>query len=181
MCIRDRIGSAPGANGVVWISSQLAPLTVAPPFIAMKIEMTTVEQGRNADVVCKLEQLRPFEGKAKVGLYGLPPAVVAEPAEKEITKDDKEVTFRVKIAANSPVGQHKSIFAQVLIPGDGDTMAHSVGGGGIMRIDSPPPPKKNAPLAKPGEAPKPGEPAKRLTRLEQLRLEAEEKAKEGNK
>jgi hypothetical protein len=147
----------------------------------MKIEMTTVEQGKDADVVCKLEQLRPFEGKAKVGLYGLPPNVVAEPATKEITKDDKEVTFHVKVAANSPVGQHKAIFAQVLVPGEGDTMAHSVGGGGVMRIDSPPPPKKNAPVAKPGEAPKPGEPAKRLSRLEQLRQEAEEKAKEGNK
>src|SRR6185436_5726792 len=92
------IGSAPGANGVVWVSSQLAPLTVAPPFVAMKIAMTAVDQGGAVDLVCKLEQLRPFEGKAKVGIYGLPPAVVAEPAEKEITKDDTEVVFHVKTA-----------------------------------------------------------------------------------
>src|SRR4029453_12797646 len=57
------IGSAPGANGVVWVSSQLAPLTVAPPFVAMKIEMTTVAQGRNAAGVCKLDPPRPSEGK----------------------------------------------------------------------------------------------------------------------
>ncbi|MBI3855225.1 MAG: pre-peptidase C-terminal domain-containing protein, partial [Planctomycetes bacterium] len=44
------IGSAPGANGTVWVSSQLAPLTIAPPYVAMKIEMTTAEQGREADV-----------------------------------------------------------------------------------------------------------------------------------
>jgi hypothetical protein len=138
--------------------------------------MTTVEQGRNADVVCKLDQLRPFEGKAKVGLYGLPPAVVAEPAEKEITKDDKEVIFHVKIAPNSPAGQHKSIFAQVLVPGEGDTMAHSVGSGGVMRIDTPPPPKKDG--GKTADAPKAGEPAKRLSRLEQLRQEA---TREGRK
>lgn len=175
------IGSAPGANGTVWVSTQLCPLTVAQPYVAMKIEMTTVEQGKEADVVCKLEQLRPFEGKAKVGLYGLPPNVVAEPAEKEITKDDKEVIFRVKVGANSPAGQHKGLFAQVLVPGDGDVMAHSVGSGGVFRIDTPPPPKKDGTAAKAGEAGKPGDPAKRLSRLEQLRQEADEKAKEGNK
>ena len=166
------IGSAPGANGVVWVSSQLAPLTVAPPFVAMKIPMTMVEQGRDIDIVCKLEQLRPFEGKAKVGLYGLPPAVVAEPAEKEITKDDQEVTFRVKIAANSPAGQHKGLFAQVLIPAEGETMAHSVGSGGVLRIDVPRAPKKET-AAKPGETAKPAEGAKTAP--------ADDKSKEGNK
>ena len=165
------IGSAPGANGVVWVSSQLAPLTVAPPFVAMKIPMTAADQGRDVDIVCKLEQLRPFEGKAKVGLHGLPPAVVAEPAVKEITKDDKEVTFRVKVAANSPAGQHKSLFAQVLVPGDGDTMAHSVGGGGVLRIDVPRGPRKDS--AKADDAAKPGEAAKAP--------KADDKAKEGNK
>src|SRR5204863_6333045 len=137
------IGSAPGANGVVWVSTQLTPLTVAPPYIAMKIEMTAVEQGKEGDIVCKLDQLKPFEGKAKVGIYGLPPNVTAEPAEKEITKDDKEVIFHVKVGAAAPAGQHKGLFAQVLVPGEGDVMAHSVGSGGIFRIDTPPPPKKD--------------------------------------
>lgn len=166
------IGSAPGANGVVWVSTQLAPLTVAPPFIAMKIPMTAVEQGKDVDVVCKLEQLRPFEGKAKVGLYGLPPAVVAEPAEKEITKDDQEVTFKLKVAANSPAGQHKGLFGQVLVPGEGETMAHSVGSGGVLRIDTPRAPKKDA-SAKAADPAKPAEAAKAP--------KAEDKGKEGNK
>jgi hypothetical protein len=175
------LGSAPGENGLVWVSTQLTPLTVAPPYVAMKIEMTSVEQGKEADVLCKLDQLKPFEGKAKVGLYGLPPNVVAEPAEKEITKDDKEVHFHIKVAATSPAGQHKSLFGQVVVTEHGEAMAHSVGSGGVLRIDTPPPPKKDAPAAKTGEAPKSNEPAKRLSRLEQLRQEADEKAKEGNK
>jgi hypothetical protein len=174
------IGSAPGDNGVVWVSTQLAPLTVATPYVSMKIEMTSVEQGKEADILCKLDQLKPFEGKAKVGIYGLPPNVTAEPAEKEITKDDKEVHFHVKVAANSPAGQHKSVFGQIVVTENGEGMAHSVGAGGILRIDAPPPPKKDAPAAKAAD-PKPGEPAKRLSRLEQLRQEADEKAKEGNK
>lgn len=174
------IGSAPGANGVVWVSTQLAPLTVAPPYVAMKIEMTSVEQGKECDVLCKLDQLKAFEGKAKVGIYGLPPNVTADPAEKEITKDDKEVHFRVKVAANSPAGQHKSLFGQVVVTENAEPIAHSVGAGGVLRIDTPPPPKKDAPAAKAAE-PKAGDPAKRLSRLEQLRQEADEKAKEGQK
>jgi hypothetical protein len=166
------IGSAPGANGLAWASTPLCPLTVAPPYVAMKIEMTAVEQGKAADVVCKLEQLKPFEGRAKVGLYGLPPNVAADPAELEITKEDKQVVFHVKVAANSPAGQHKSIFAVVNVPGEGDTMAHSVGGGGVMRIDPPSAPKKDAAGAK-ADASKSGESAKRPA--------AVEKAKEGNK
>jgi hypothetical protein len=167
------IGSAPGANGLAWASTALCPLTVAPPYIAMKIEMTAVEQGKEADVVCKLDHLKPFEGKAKVGLYGLPPNVAAEPAEKEIGKDDKEVVFHVKVAANSPAGQHKSIFAVVNIPGEGDTMAHSVGGGGTMRIDPPSTPKKDAAKADGGKS---GESAKKPGSAG-----ADDKAKEGNK
>src|SRR5204863_3439268 len=129
------IGSAPGANGVVWVSTQLTPLTVAPPYIAMKIEMTAVEQGKEGDIVCKLDQLKPFEGKAKVGIYGLPPNVTAEPAEKEITKDDKEVTFHVKVAAATPAGQHKSVFGQIVVIENGEGIAHSVGAGGVIRVD----------------------------------------------
>ncbi|MBV8879611.1 MAG: PPC domain-containing protein, partial [Planctomycetaceae bacterium] len=174
------IGSAPGANGVVWVSTQLAPLTVAPPYVAMKIEMTSVEQGKEADVLCKLDQLKPFEGKAKVGIYGLPPNVTAEPAEKEITKDDKEVHFHVKVAASSPAGQHKSVFGQIIVTENGEPMAHSVGAGGVLRIDTPAAPKKDAAAPKTADA-KPAESAKRLSRLEQLRQESDEKAKEGQK
>jgi hypothetical protein len=174
------IGSAPGANGVVWVSTQLMPLTVAPPYVAMKIEMTSVEQGKETDVLCKLDQLKPFEGKAKVGLYGLPPNVVAEPAEKEITKEDKEVRFHVKVAANSPAGQHKSLFGQVVVTENGEGIPHSVGAGGVLRIDAPVAARKAAESAKAPEAKPAGEP-KKLNRLEQLRQQEAEEKKDGGK
>jgi len=170
------LGSAPGANGVVWVSTQLAPLTVATPYVAMKIEMTSIEQGKEADVRCRIDQLKPFEGKAKVGLYGLPPSAVAEPAEKEITKDDKDVTFHVKIAANTPAGQHKSLFGQITVVENGENIAHSVGSGSVIRVDPPAAPKKDAPAAKTGEASKATDSAKKPGGPESA-----EKAKEGNK
>jgi len=166
------LGSAPGGNGTAYASTTLCPLTVAPPYIAMKIEMTAVEQGKEANVVGKLEHLKPFDGKAKISLSGLPPGVVSEPAEKEISKDDKEVVFHVKVPANAPAGQHKGLFAVVNVPGEGDTMAHSVGGGGILRIDVPLPSKKDGAAAK-AESSKGGDAAPKS--------KADDKSKEGNK
>ncbi|HLF93237.1 MAG TPA: peptidase [Planctomycetota bacterium] len=166
------IGSGAGSNGTAWASTQLAPLTVAPPFVAMKIAMANAEQGKEVDVVCKVDHLKPFEGKAKVTIFGLPPGCTAEPAEKEITKDDKQVVFRVKTDKASPAGQHKSLFAQIAVPDQGDFMFHNVGGGGVLRID---PARKDASAPKPGEA-KPAQP-KAQSRLEQLRQEAGETKK----
>jgi hypothetical protein len=175
------LGEANAGNGIGWVSTPLTPLTVAPPYIAMKIEMATVELGKTTEIVCKLDQLKPFEGKAKVSLHGFPSLVTVEPAEKEITKDDKEVIFKVITDLKSPAGQHKSLFGQIAVIEHGEPIYHSVGSGGIVRIDTPPPPKKDAPVAKPGEAKPADASAKRLTRLEQLRQEAEDRAKEGGK
>src|SRR5439155_25454099 len=79
------IGTA-DVGGPLWVSTQLAELEIATPFIAGKLEMATAEQGKVAQVLCSLEQKRPFQGKAKVQLLGLPPNTSA--AEKEITSSD---------------------------------------------------------------------------------------------
>lgn len=168
------IGSADGGYGTVWASSQLAPLRIDTPYVAMSIDLTAVEQGKDGEVTCKLTALKPWEGKAKVILHGLPPQVTSSGLEKEITKDDKEIEFAIKAGDKSPAGQHKTLFCQVLVPEAGETIAHSVAGGSVIRID--PPAANAAPAAngKPAEA----KPAKKLSRLEQLRLEAESTTKE---
>src|SRR4029079_6870097 len=66
------IGSA-DIGGALWVSTQLAELEIAPPFVGGKLEMATAEQGKTVQVLCNLEQKRPFEGKATVQLLGLPP------------------------------------------------------------------------------------------------------------
>jgi len=179
------LGYADGGHGTVWVSSQLANLSVTTPYVGMKIEMAAAEQGKPAEIVCKLDQHKPFQGNARVILHGLPARVTAETREKQITKDDKEVVFAVKTDPKSPAGQHKSLFCQIIITEQGEPVNHSVGGGGILRIDPPPPPKKKKPKPAPKPAakkvvkkPEPKKAVKRLTRLEKLRLEAQERAKE---
>ena len=174
---------AGASNGTAYVSSQLADLTVATPYVGLKIALAATEQGKPADLVCSLEQLKPFEGKAKVILHGLPAKVTAETREKEITKDDKEIVFSLKTDPKTPKGQHKSLFCQIIVPENGESILHNTGRG-VLRVDPPPPaPKKPKPQARKPVAkkkPEPKKPVKRLTRLEKLRLEAEKRAKEAN-
>ena len=175
------MGESDAGGGPLLASSDLTDLTVASPYVGMKIDLAAVEQGKPGVVVCKLDIQKPFEGKAKVTLQGLPAKAVAEP--KEITKDDKELQFAVTTAPDTPVGSHKQLFCSVEVPEAGSSIQHSVGQGGVFRVDPPPPAPKNPepmPVAK-NEAPKPAAPAapteKPLSRLEKLRLEAQQAGK----
>src|SRR5208282_1695500 len=100
----------------------------------------------------------------------------------QITKDTKEFVFKLAIDKTSPPGQHRNLFCQLIIMQNGEPIVHNVGGS-ELRIDVPLPPKQNEPpkpapvvVAKQPEAPKPPV-EKRLTRLEKLRLEQEEREK----
>lgn len=170
------VGESDAGQGQVLASSDLVPLTIAPPYLGMKIEMAAIEQGKAGHVLCKLEWNKPFEGRAKVTLNGLP--AKAEAPVLEVGPQDTELQFPVTTTAETPAGQHKQLFCSVEIPEAGALIPHNVGHGGVLRIDPPPPaPKEPAPLAenKPAEPP-PAEPAKQLSRLEKLRLEAQQAA-----
>jgi len=160
-------------QGQILAATALTPITVAPPYTTTKIAMAAVEQGKPGEVICTVEHLKPFEGKAKIQLYGLPAKTTT--TEQEITKDTKEIRFPITTAPDSPKGQHKNLFCHIEIPEAGKTIPHNTGHGGVLRIDPPPPvPKKAAPKK---EAPKVAEvkkpaAAKPLSRLEKLRQEA---------
>jgi hypothetical protein len=171
------IANAAVGNGPIWVSSQLVTVEVAPPYVALAMDRSAVEQGKETEMVCKVQQLVPFTGTAKAKLLGLPHAVTAP--DVDLTKDTKELVFKVKTDKGSPPGQHQNIFAQVVLTQNDEPVVLNTGGT-VLRIDPPPPPKPNQPAAPvaakpPPAAPKPAE--KRLTRLEQLRLEQAEREK----
>ncbi len=127
------VGSADTGKGPVWVSTQLSDLEIIPPFVGGKIVRTFVDQGDKTVVTVKLQQKAPFEGKAKIQLLGLPNKVTA--AECEITKDDTEVKFEVQADKTSPVARHGSLFCQVAVPQNGETILQTFAQGGILRID----------------------------------------------
>jgi hypothetical protein len=175
------IGQAPVVNGPLWVSSQLATLEVAPPLLVFTMQRAAAEQGQNTAIPIKIQHATPFEGKAKVKLIGLPPKV--EAPELEITKETTELEIPLTLDKASPVGQHRNLFCQVIVMQNGEPIVHSTGKS-ELRIDAPLP-------AKVAVTPTPAKPTtptatqpttappKRLSRLEQLRLEQQEREKNG--
>ncbi|MGL5098332.1 MAG: PPC domain-containing protein, partial [Planctomycetia bacterium] len=137
------LANAPTAAGVVWTSSQLASIQVAPPMVTAQLQMAAAEQGQPVEVVVKLEQTVAFDGKAKMQLVGLPPLCTTQ--DIEITKDMKEAVFKVTVDPKTPPGQHKTMFCVLTIVKENEPVVHNLAGGGVLRVDPPPPPKPNAP------------------------------------
>jgi hypothetical protein len=165
------------------VSSQLATIEVAAPLVAFNMERTASEQGKDTELFCKVQLNTPFQGKAKVTLLGLPPKVATR--EMEITKETKEFAFKLAVDKAAPAGQHRNLFCQVAFTQNGEPVVMNTGYS-ELRIDVPLPPKPNQPVvAKPATpAPQPmanKPPEKRLTRLEKLRLEQQEREKAGQK
>ena len=180
-------GKATVGNGPIWASTQLATLRVAEPYIDLAAEKSSVEQGKETEIYCKVNHRTKFEGKARLSLFGLPHNVKAQGMEIDATS--KEVTFKVTVAKDSPAGKHRNIACRVEIIENGETIVHS-SGGTELRIDKPlppPKPKKKPPpkVVKKVEKPKPppppkAPPKKRLTRLEKLRLQFKKSKEDGS-
>ncbi len=168
-------------NGPVYVSSQLATLEIAAPYFTFATERASAEQGKDTEVFCKINQVAPFPGAAKVRLLGLPNKATA--SEMEITKDTKDLVFKVAVDKTTPPGQHRNLVCQAVVMLNGEPVVYNVGSA-ELRVDVPLPPKVNQPAPTPAAtpmAPKPTDPPKapekRLTRLEKLRLEQEEREK----
>lgn len=171
------MGEADAGNGRVYNASPFTEVSTTTAYLtAPAIPLVAVEKGKETVMVAKLEHLKPFEGKATAQVLGVPDTIKIEPAE--ITKDTKEVSFKVITDDKSPVGKQGNLFVRVDVPVAGGTTTHRIALGSTLRIDAP---RKVAPAAapvvaanKPKETPKAAAPvaAKPLSRLEQLRQEA---------
>jgi hypothetical protein len=107
-----------------------------------------------------------------VKLVGLPANATAE--DVEISASDKSVSFDVKAGEKTPVGQHNALMCVVTVTKDGEPIVHNLAQGGVLRID-PPNPAKAAQVAAAAPATAPATaPAKPLSRLDTLRLEAQQ-------
>lgn len=172
------LGSA-NVSGNAWVSSPLTDLEIAGPLVTMELQRASCEQGQPARILCKLNHAAPFDGEAEATLLGLPAKVAAKPVK--FSKDTQELIFEVTTDPASPAGKHKSVFCQIAIPQNGGQII-SRAGGTELQIDKPLPVAKDQPKAtpKPQVAQKdaPAKPAEKpLTRLEKLRLAAQERAK----
>ena len=164
-------------NGAAYASSNLTNLEIAPPYLQFNMQRAAVEQGQSTDLVCSVTINKPFKGAAKVDVLGLPPKVLTP--QGDLKADMKDLIFKLKTDKASPAGTHRNIFCQVVIMENGEPVLHNVGGT-ELRIDQPLPaaPKPTAAPAAAAKVAKkePPKSEKRLTRLEQLRLDAKQKS-----
>lgn len=137
------LGHASVEGGQLYVSTQPAKLEIATPFVTGKIETLWVQPGKTAKLTVNLQQAKPFEGKAKIQLAGLPEKVTAP--EREITKDDQEVVFDVTVDGKCSHASHKNLFCSLEIKQNGQTIPHTLASGGILRIV--PPKKEDAKVA----------------------------------
>jgi hypothetical protein len=173
-------GNRGNFNRTAAVSSQLFNLSVAAPYLQFSYTNATVEQGAETDLAVKVAKLKDFPGEASVKLVGLPNQ--AETEAKSISKDTGELVFHIKTTKDTPVGNHKNLFCEVVVIENGEPITHNLGSV-ALRVDKPIPPKADAPKPKVADAPKAkpaNPPAKPLSRLEQLRQEAAERAKAGS-
>jgi hypothetical protein len=166
-------GASGVASGPIMVSSQLANLTIAQPYLGLAFQAASVDQGKEVDMAIKVAKTVDFPGEAQVTLYGLPNKVTTD--VKKITKDTTDLVYHIKTDKVSPAGNHASLFCQVVIMQNGEPIVHNIGTG-TLRIDVPLPPKPSAPApAAVAAAPKPAAPAaKPLSRLEKLRLDSKQ-------
>lgn len=164
-------GESTTPKGPVLVSSTFQPLEIADPFVGGEIELAATQPGENTDLVCKIAVLHEFDGEATIQVNGLPHGVKSVPGT--ITKDSKEVTFPLEVAKDARKGKSSNLFCTVTITKDGHPIRATAMGGGVLRIDPPPPaPKKPVAKATPKPAVKKPAGPKRLSRLEQLRLQS---------
>jgi hypothetical protein len=155
-------------NGQAWASSQLAELEVADRYVGFDMKRAACDKGQSTQIQCTLSHNTPFDGIAKAELLGLPPGVTAE--QVQFTKDAKEVAFQVKTTKATPVGSHKTLFAQVTITQKGEPIVGTVGTTELQVNE--PPAAAPAPKMQAAKSTTPAPAAKPLSRLEQLRAKA---------
>lgn len=163
------LAAASVAGGDRWVSSPLVDLAVGDAFVSGKLELAALERGRSGGVVCKLSRRRPFEGRAKVTLVGLPAGLSAQPVE--IGNEEEQVVIPVVADAAAPVAQHSGLFCRLDVVQGGQPLWHRFAAGGAVRVDAPravaaAPPAAQAPPPAAATPPPP------LSRLEQLRRDA---------
>jgi hypothetical protein len=169
------MGEADAGKGRVYNASPFHQIETAPAYVkAPAMALAAVEQGKETTMMAKLEHLVAFEGEAVAEVVGVPDTIQIEPAK--VTKDTKEVIFKVKTTDKSPVSKQANLFVKLEVPvKNGVTTTHRVATGSTLRVDAP---RKAAPAPQAVASAKPKEAApKPLSRLEQLRQEAAAAAK----
>ena len=152
------VGSSSGWT----VSTALTPIEIAKPWVTFEVTKAETEQGKPAQLVVNVTQATPFDGTFKAELLGLPKGTSA-PAQ-DLTKDTKQLTFPVTVAADAPEGKFGGLFVRTVLQFQGEEVVHQWGSGNLAIFKPLPPNLQQAQPPPQPEQKKPDEP-KRKTRF----------------
>ena len=128
-------GDAYSGVGRIRVSSPFVELQVTEPYLTIDLQRTSVERGREAELVGVLKQNKPFTGKATVKLQQLPKGVkMLEPAP-QVGPQDKEVVFHIAADNDALAGMYKGIACEFTFTEYGQTIRQHTGSG-VLRVDA---------------------------------------------
>jgi hypothetical protein len=130
----ERPGYYDNANRT-YVAAQPFKLLVAEPHIDARFPRTSIERGKTSQLVVKLNHLKPFDGKARATLARLPRGVELVEPVREITAEDKEITFTLRATEECLVGGYQGITLDLTVIEDGQSV-RQLSGYGTLRIDS---------------------------------------------
>lgn len=118
-----------------YVSTKPFKLLVAEPHIDAKFARASIERGKTAKLTVKLNHLKPFEGKAKATLSRLPRGIVLVEPFREISAEDKEVTFLLKATEECLTGGYQGVTLDLTVNEEGQAV-RQLSGYGTIRIDA---------------------------------------------
>lgn len=148
------VATATVGGGAMEVSSHLAELRVADPYLDLAIRKARVEQGQSVSLTVNVTHNKPVEGETTVQLFGLPNKVVAANPEGgglSIGAETETLTYDLRVDAAAPPGRHTGLFVRAVVIENGEPIVH-LSTRGELFIDKPLPPKDPEAEAKRAEA-----------------------------
>lgn len=129
-------GDSYSGVGRIRVSSRFIDLHVAEPYVTIDLQRTSVERGKQAQLVGVLHRHKDFPGRATVTLRQLPKGVTMVDPAPTIGAQDTEVVFHLAADMDALAGLYKGIGCDVAFTEDGQTIREHTGSG-ILRVDAP--------------------------------------------
>ena len=122
-------------EGRTYVASRPFKLTVAESHVEARIARTSIERGKTATLVCKLNHLQKFVGPAKATLARLPRGIELVDPTRETTPADKEVKFTLRATPDALVGNYQGVVLDLTVTVSGQAV-RQLSGYGVLRVDA---------------------------------------------
>ncbi|MFM7056871.1 MAG: serine protease [Planctomycetota bacterium] len=127
--------SAQGAERIR-VSSPVVSVEVAEPFVTLASEPQFLRRGERLAYRWSVKQVRPFPGKARVRMLGLPVGILATGPEPTIDSTSTEVSVELEATDDALLGLVSDLKCDVRFAGEGAAQEISLRtGAGKLRID----------------------------------------------